>query len=212
MNAIDAVIGVYLLAQITAGWRRGFAASFLGLLSVVLAVGGALLLCRPAAALVHGYTGAFDSVSAYVQRVFGSTVQQAEWLSTVLKVTGLESALGGSLSTGIRTTADMLARLTVTAACFVALLIILRIGLGALSTVIASPFEHGPVAALNNLLGAALGGVLGLIHVVIGWIIVMPLFTLGVVRTSVIQSSALLQFVGELVGRVAPFVLGRGGA
>ncbi|MGE5483654.1 MAG: CvpA family protein [Ignavibacteriales bacterium] len=203
MSWIDIIIGIYLLYSVVSGWRRGLAACFFGIAAGLLSIIGAVTLCKPAVALLDEYTGAVAAVSSHIQRVLGTSLPSAT------RMTGILGAMRVDLSPGIKPAADLLGRAVMAAVCFFVLLILIRIVLLAVSRVMVFPFEHGPAALINRLAGAAFGGVLGFANVAILWVIMMLLAAVGVTSPDTIQSSVFLSLAGDLVARVAPWVMGR---
>ncbi len=210
MTTVDLLLGLYLGVQVIAGWRRGFAAAFLGLVSMIVSMAGAYYLCQPAAVLLDRYTGVFRRVSTYFQQVLAPATEQAEAFELILRGIGLATASGSGLTAGIRTTADALGRLVVSAGCFLVLIMVLGTVLGIVANAICSPLKEGPVAVVNGLLGGAFGFGLGIIHVAIVFIAVAPLVKLGLIEAGWIESSVLLRFVGDLAARIILLVTGRG--
>ncbi len=210
MSWIDILIGVYLLYSMASGWKRGLAACFFGIVAGLTSIVGAVVLCRPAVALLDQYTGAVTAVSAHIQRSLGASLPSAARITGIMEAMRFPRLLGvePDLAAGLKPATDLLARSVVGAACFFMLLILLRIVLLALSRILAWPFEHGPVAFINRLAGAVFGGILGFANVAIAWMILMPLAALGIVSPGRLQSSVFLKIAADLVARVVPWVVG----
>ncbi len=209
MSAVDLVIGLYLALHAIRGWQRGLMASLVGLVSIVLSTVVAATLCRPAAVVLNGCTGVVGSVSKQVQRILGHAVQQTEYLEAILEAVNLGTAVGEAVSSGARAAADAVAWLLVTSGCFVVLLIVIRLTLGALADAVCSPLKSGPAATLNKLAGSAFGCIVGLVHVAVAWFGAMLLASLGAIEPEWVESSVLLQQVGRMAAAAVSYVVGK---
>lgn len=207
---IDAIILVYLLYSIISGWRGGFAARFFRIAAGLLSIIGAVVLCKPVTAIVDESTGAGAALSLRLQEWLATSFPAVARFDDVIKAMRFPSLMGISLdvSAGLKPAADLMARSFISSACFIALLIVIRIVVEALGRVIAFPFEHGPAAIINRAAGAVFGGALGFAYVAILWVVLMPMVAIGWVRPSTVQSSTMLNLAGALVARIAPWVMG----
>ncbi len=205
MSWFDTLIGAYLLYNVASGWRKGLVACFFGMAAGLLSIIGGVVLCKPAVALLDKHTRAVAAVSSHLQRVIGTS------FPSTTGMTGVLEAMRIDLSAGLKPAADVLGRSVIAAACFFVLWILLRIALVALGRVMALPFEHGPAAFVNRLLGAIFGGVLGFAHVAILRVVAMLPVVFGIIEPDTIQSSLFLKTAGDVVERVAPWVIGASG-
>ena len=174
---LDVALGALLVLSLAAGWRRGFADSFLHAVGWVLAIILGYVWVPMAAAFLRRHTGLEGRLrTIFEHRLAGSGASTKDLLSGAPRILSDYLNEGASLikSQAIERFVDVL----IWVSALLAIILIIRLLFFLVTLLFSKKKRGGFVAAADSLLGAVFGGVKGLLVACILLAFILPLSNL----------------------------------